>query len=74
MIQMIKFTTWSRTINGIPKESIIDHVYTNDSSNIENIYKIIPDIGDHNIIILQIMGAPTMPSTHLNEVGNNTLH
>ena len=28
--QIVNFTTWSRIINGITKESLLDHVYTND--------------------------------------------
>ena len=37
LIQLVDFTTWSRTINGIRKESLLDHVYTDDIANVKNI-------------------------------------
>ena len=32
LVQLINFKTWTRTINGIKKESTLDHVYTNDAT------------------------------------------
>ena len=34
--QLVDFCTWSRTINGIKKESILDHVYVNNPAVINN--------------------------------------
>ena len=38
--QLVDFCTWSRTINGIKKESILDHVYVNNPAVI-NMYNLI---------------------------------
>ena len=43
LIQLVRFPTWSRTINGVVKESMIDHIYISNPYQITNI--------DHNSII-----------------------
>ena len=63
MIQIINFTTWSHRINGIKRESILDHVYIQD--NIQNFYSIIPKIGDHKIIIIQANGSLPIPTKQM---------
>ena len=35
--QVIKFSTWSRTVNSICKESLIDHMYVNNPALIGNV-------------------------------------
>ena len=32
LTQLVSFNTWSRTINGVRKESLLDHVYVNEVS------------------------------------------
>ena len=32
LVQLVNFETWTRTINGISKESTLDHIYTDDPS------------------------------------------
>ena len=51
LFQMINFTTWSRVINGVKKESVLDHVYVNCAAIIKNITSIEPTFGDHLLII-----------------------
>ena len=36
-LQIVDFDTWSRVINGIRKESLIDHIYVNDISSVHNL-------------------------------------
>ena len=36
LTQIINFPTWTRNINGIDKESILDHIYIKDTTNIES--------------------------------------
>ena len=36
--QVINFNTWSRAINGVKKESCLDHVYANNAATITNVY------------------------------------
>ena len=52
LIQIVDFSTWSRTVSGQQRESIIDHVYTTDPLVIENLRAINPGIGDHTMITL----------------------
>ena len=32
LTQIVNFKTWSRVINGVKKESLLDHIYTNDTT------------------------------------------
>ena len=41
-IQIVDFPTWSRTIKGIKKESILDHVYVNNHAAVSNVKFITP--------------------------------
>ena len=52
--QLIKFPTWERMIRGIIKKSILDHVYVNDFSIIDNIIATRPLFGDHLLISFEI--------------------
>ena len=45
LTQMVNFNTWSITINGLRKESLLDHVYTDDISLILNVSYNEPTIG-----------------------------
>ena len=51
LIQIVTETTWSRIINGIKKESLIDHIYVNDSSTVANVRFEVPTFGDHVLAI-----------------------
>ena len=52
--QIVNFKTWSRTINGIRKESLLDHIYTNNSALIDNVHFDTPHFGDHVLAIASI--------------------
>ena len=62
LIQLINFPTWSRIVQNILKESILDHVYTNDSTLVENIASITPFGGDHKIITFTTLGICQPPT------------
>ena len=62
MLQIVNFPTWSRVINGIKKESIIDHIYIKDITNVLNFYPVSPEIGDHKIIIVKVDGSLPKPT------------
>ena len=38
LIQVVDFNTWSRTVKGIKKESMLDHVYLNNFSTFVSVY------------------------------------
>jgi hypothetical protein len=50
-IQLVKFHTWSRVVNGAHRESILDHLYTQNPCQIRNLQEFKPIFGDHSIVI-----------------------
>ena len=54
--QIVDFCTWSRTINGIRKESLLDHVYVNNPAVINTVTFETPLFGDHVLIIVNLIG------------------
>ena len=49
LIQMVEFETWRRFVNGTLRSSVIDHVYTNDVTDIQDLQPIETVVGDHSI-------------------------
>ena len=58
--QIVDFSTWSRTINNIQKESILDHVYTNDFLILEKCHFLTPNFGDHLIVVIDLKIATNL--------------
>ena len=54
MLQLVKFPTWSRIVEGLIRTSSINHLYTNDQTLISSIGSTEPGIGDHLIIHFEI--------------------
>ena len=48
--QLVNFPTWSRMVNNIHKESILDHIYVTNPLSTTNIMHSKPTFGDHEII------------------------
>ena len=63
LIQLIKFETWARFVNGTKRSSTIDHIYTNDPFKVTKIKAIETDIGDHVLVTCELMGSPTPPES-----------
>ena len=38
LFQIVNFCTWSRTVNGVKKESFLDHIYTDDVALVKKTY------------------------------------
>ena len=55
LVQIIEFTTWSRSINGNLKQSLLDHVYVTNFAMIENIDFEVPTFGDHLLIKVKVL-------------------
>ena len=36
LIQLVNFNTWSRTVNGVRKESLLDHIYVDDDAIVKD--------------------------------------
>ncbi len=45
-MQLVNFPIWSRTANGVFRESILDHVYATDPTLIDELSSIAPYFGD----------------------------
>jgi hypothetical protein len=54
LMQLVDFPTWSRTVNGVLKESILDHIYTQDPTSVGDLYSITPCFGDHLPLIFGV--------------------
>ena len=55
LTQIVNFNTWSRTVNGTRKESLLDHVYVDDISLIQNLSYNEPTFGDHLLVITELI-------------------
>ena len=47
LMQIIDFTTWSRSIKGNLKQSLLDHVYVSNFAMVEDAIFEVPTFGDH---------------------------
>ena len=54
MAQLVKFTTWTRTINGVRKESTLDHIYTDNDTLVNDVTFNVPTFGDYNLVIAKL--------------------
>ena len=54
LIQLINFPTWSRIVNNVLRESILDHVYVKNPTLVEGVRSIKPCFGDHLLISLSV--------------------
>ena len=52
--QIIEFSTWSRIINGVKKESLLDHVYVTNIATIKDVHCVEPVFGDHFLAIIEL--------------------
>ena len=61
LTQIVNFPTWCRNINGIDKESILDHIYLRDTTRLNSLDNITSEIGDHKLIIIDISTMEVKP-------------
>ena len=52
--QIVNFNTWTRTINGAKKESLLDHIYVNNPASVNEVTKIIPTFGGHSLVVTKL--------------------
>ena len=62
MIQLVKFPTWSRIVNGVLRESLLDHVYSNNPLDVINLHKIDPICGDHCMVVFSVKLSKLPPT------------
>ena len=56
LIQLVNFKTWRRIVNGNWRSSVIDHIYTNHITTVEEIVPHETIIGDHVLITMLLCG------------------
>ena len=54
LVQLVEFETWSRLVQGTWRSSILDHVYTNDGTVINELNAVDSVIGDHKILTFKL--------------------
>ena len=54
MVQVVDFITWTRTVNGDLKTSILDHIYSANPLSILNLTHTWPFYTDHALITFEI--------------------
>ena len=57
--QIVTFNTWSRVINNLVCNSILDHIYLKDVTRITNLSSLTPQFGDHLLISFEIVSSKT---------------
>ena len=58
LTQLVTFNTWSRTIKGVIKESLLDHVYVNNFAAVSNVTFTVPVFGDHVLVLIDLKTRP----------------
>ena len=53
LVQLVEECMWSRIINGVLKESLLDHIYVNNPENELTLSYSVPTFGDHKIITVE---------------------
>ena len=54
LTQLLTFNTWSRTIKGVIKKSVLDHVYVNNFASVLNVTFSVPVFGDHVLVLVEL--------------------
>jgi hypothetical protein len=67
----VDFQTWSRVINKIKKESVLDHVYLSDTTLVEKCTSIVPYFGDHLIVVIDVTFKASCSNTCIRRKWHN---
>ena len=54
LVQLVKFDTWSRTVELVVRSSILDHIYGNVIDLVKNVCHMKPIFGDHELIMADV--------------------
>ena len=65
LIRLVEFTTWSRLVGLSIRSSVLDHIYVNNVTLINNILKNKPCFGDHVLIVAHLCMTRPQPKTSL---------
>ncbi len=62
LTQMVDFVTWTRTVNGVIKESTLDHLYSNQPLMLSNLHPVEPLFGDHRMVVATLYSTKPEPT------------
>ena len=54
LLQLVNFNTWSRNINGVRKQSCLDHIYLNCIETIVSVNQICPTFVDNLLVHVEL--------------------
>ena len=69
---MVEFPTWSRIINNVLRESILDHIYVKDPTIVGGVHSTKPCFGDHLMISIDVNVGKKRLNQHLGGTGDDT--
>ena len=72
LIQMVELPTWSRIINNVLRESILDHIYVKDPTIVGGVHSTKPCFGDHLMISIDVNVGKKRLNQHLGGTGDDT--
>ena len=55
LIQLVDFPTWSRIVNNVLRESILDHICVKDPTMVGRVHSTKPCFDDHMLILITLM-------------------
>ena len=61
LLQLVKFSTWSRMVGMTLRSSILDHIYVNDVTLVTNISQLKPIFGDHKLVMAELCSNRPQP-------------
>ena len=65
LIQLVDFITWTRTVNGQVKQSVLDHIYAADPLLVTNLKSSWPVFTDHALVLFTISSSKSEPEIEL---------
>ena len=70
---MVKFPTWSRNVNNVHRESVLDHVYVTNPCFVTNLGGNDPYFGDHKLISFNYATKSTKKNRHYSKGAGATM-
>ena len=61
LIQIVDFITWTRTVNGQVRSSVLDHIYTVDPISVSDLRSTWPVFTDHALVMFTTSSSKTEP-------------
>ena len=68
LLQLVTFDTWSRMVGLTLRSSLLDHIYVNNVTLINNVKHLNPCFGDHKLIMADLcIGKPVLNKSFIRD-------